>query len=310
MVTEIPSSKQSGAKRRELIGAARADIGPAVGEQDHPIEPARGLELADLAGAEHDASVNGGGTANGDPRNPIDEDIVVRDALGIDQQLGHMVEGHHRGDVSGAETVHRHDRCGARLFESLPRHRAGTVDDERDVDGRAIPVGFGSAAFETDTKIIPLPFVTFHDAVSQTRIERDRLIGARARRKQQARQQQQTGAGKRTVLHLGLRYPRTPPGCAHACRSWRKWGGKKAAQRRSPRRNKAKMRAIDPPAGPIAHSQMRRGRVRRNPPTLPTKALSPLCETSSRRRRIAVRMVLRQTDHCAARPSSGRSTRP
>ena len=77
------------------------------------------------------------------------------------------------------ETADGHYGGSLRLRDPVALHRAGAVDDERDVDGRAIPVGFGSAAFETDAKIIPLPFVTFHDAVSQARIERDRLIGAR-----------------------------------------------------------------------------------------------------------------------------------
>ena len=71
------------------------------------------------------------------------------------------------------ETADGHDGGRFRLGDAVALHGAGSVDDERDVDGRARLVGLGPATLQGDAQVVLLRRAGFHDRQREAGVEPD-----------------------------------------------------------------------------------------------------------------------------------------
>ena len=169
---------------------SRPNIGLAVREQHDAIEPPGVLGLADLACALHHSVVDGRAATYTNLADAIGEHGAVVDRLRRDQDVDLVVEDDDRGDVVLIEPVDRHDGGLARLCDTGATHRAGSIDHERHVDGRAVVAALGLAAVERDAQVVLLGLAGFHHRLRKPRFKRDWLVGSGCtKRKQSGRKQ-------------------------------------------------------------------------------------------------------------------------
>ena len=131
---------ERGAEVAELVGRTRSHVGEPVGDEDDPADEVLFEELADLGGALADAGEERGVAARREPVDAGLDGVLLRDLRGRDEHGDVVVVCDDRDDVLAAQTVDGHYGRLLGLGDLLATHRAGFVDDDRDVDGRPLLV--------------------------------------------------------------------------------------------------------------------------------------------------------------------------
>ncbi len=107
----------------------------------------------------------------------VDEGGMVVDRLRLHQKVDLVVEDDDRRDVVLVEPAHGGGRGFARLRNAPASHRAGTIDDECDVDRCALG-RWALAAIERDTEIVALLFAGRHHRLREPGAQLDWFVGA------------------------------------------------------------------------------------------------------------------------------------
>ncbi len=111
---------------------------------------------------------------------------MIGDRLRRHQHIDQVVENDDRRNVVAVEPLERRNGSLARLRHADSLHGTRPIDDEGDVDGRAVGL-LALAAVERNAKIVSLRFSAFHYGLGKPGLQHHRLVGAyRQSRKQEA----------------------------------------------------------------------------------------------------------------------------
>ena len=137
VVTEMPRSARSLPSRRNSRGELGPDIGHAVGKQNDAVDAFGGEKFLNLVGAHFYAGVKRGAAVGLDALDLFLERVLVFDVLRGHEHLRLVAENDEGKNIIGREAVHELHRGLLGLFDLRAGHRAGSVDDDGEVERRA-----------------------------------------------------------------------------------------------------------------------------------------------------------------------------